>query len=418
MPLCSADDFSTPVTYCAGVIERARRSVYTVFILAGVAIASLLSRVPQIRDLLDLKPGALGALLLMTAIGSLLSLPASGLVVHRLGAARTVSIMSVVSMTGLAIVAIGTEVDVVMVGAGLFVFGFGAGQWDVAMNVEGSAVEQQLERSIMSRFHAAFSIGTVAGALVGAGMNTFDVRPMFHLAVVAVLVAVTAQVAVRGFLPAGLDDHDDRHGERSPLKAWTERRTVLIGLFVLCMTFAEGTGNDWLGVAATDGYGASDALGSLAYVLFVASMTTGRWFGPRVLDRFGRVLVLRAGALCAMAGVIVVVFGPSLATAMIGIVLWGLGAALGFPTGMSAAADQPLYAAGRVSAVATIGYVAFLAGPSLIGVIGNDAGVLRALTVTAGVLAVGFSVAGSTRPLEVEPAIDVPSSPTPRRESQ
>jgi MFS family permease len=153
-------------------------------------------------------------------------------------------------------------------------------------------------------------------------------------------------------------------------------------------------------------------------VLFVASMTTGRWFGPRVLDRFGRVLVLRAGALCAMAGVIVVVFGPSLATAMIGIVLWGLGAALGFPTGMSAAADQPLYAAGRVSAVATIGYVAFLAGPSLIGVIGNDAGVLRALTVTAGVLAVGFSVAGSTRPLEVEPAIDVPSSPTPRRGSQ
>ena len=114
------------------MIERATRSVYTVFILAGVAIASLLSRVPQIRDLLHLKPGALGALLLMTAVGSLLSLPASGLVVHRLGAARTVSIMSVVSMTGLAIVAIGTEVGAVLVGAGLFVFGFGAGQWDVS----------------------------------------------------------------------------------------------------------------------------------------------------------------------------------------------------------------------------------------------------------------------------------------------
>ena len=112
-------------------------------------------------------------------------------------------------MTGLVIVAIGTEVDVIMVGAGLFVFGFGAGQWDVAMNVEGSAVEQQLERSIMSRFHAAFSIGTVAGALVGAGMNALDVRPMFHLAAVAVLIAVGAQVAVRGFLPAGLDDHDE-----------------------------------------------------------------------------------------------------------------------------------------------------------------------------------------------------------------
>ena len=155
-----------------------------------------------------------------------------------------------------------------------------------------------------------------------------------------------------------------------------KRRTVLIGLFVLCMTFAEGTGNDWLGVAAIDGYGASAALGSLAYVLFVASMTAGRWFGPaRRLDPFGRVLVLRAGALFAMAGVLVVVVGPSLATALIGIILWGLGAALGFPTGMSAAADEPRYAAGRVSTVATLGYVAFLAGPSLIGLIGNETGV-------------------------------------------
>jgi len=391
------------------VIDRARRSVYGAFVLAGVAIASLLSRVPQIRDLLHLKPGALGALLLMTAIGSLLSLPASGLVVHRFGAARTVSIMSVVSMAGLVIVAAGTEVDAVMVGAGLFVFGFGAGQWDVAVNVEGSAVEQQLGRTIMSRFHAAFSLGTVAGALVGAGMNALGVRPVFHLATIAVLVAAGAHVAARGFLPAGTDEHAEHGDERSPLKAWTERRTVLIGLFVLCMTFAEGTGNDWLGVAAIDGYGASAALGSLAYVLFVASMTAGRWFGPRALDQFGRVVVLRAGALCAMAGVLVVVFGPSLATALIGIILWGLGAALGFPTGMSAAADEPRYAAGRVSTVATIGYIAFLAGPSLIGLIGNETGVLRALTVTAGLLAVGFAVAGSTRPLQITPSVDVPS---------
>ena len=109
-----------------------------------------------------------------------------------------------------------------------------------------------------------------------------------------------------------------------------------------------------------------------------------------------------------MAGVLVVVVGPSLATALIGIILWGLGATLGFPTGMSAAADEPRYAAGRVSTVATLGYVAFLAGPSLIGLIGNETGVLRALTVTAGLLALGFAVAGSTRPLEVAPAVDVP----------
>jgi len=119
----------------------------------------------------------------------------------------------------------------------------------------------------------------------------------------------------------------------------------------------------------------------------------------KILDRFGRVPVLRASAGTALVGLLIVVFGPTLATAMAGTVLWGLGTALGFPVGMSAAADDPRYAAGRVSVVATIGYVAFLAGPPLVGLIGNQAGVLRALTVTAGMLSIALLVVGSTRPI-------------------
>jgi cyanate permease len=292
-----------------------------------------------------------------------------------------------------------------MVGAGLFLFGFGAGQWDVAMNVEGVAVEQLLGRSVMSRFHAAFSLGTVLGALGGAAMNALGVAPLPHLVVVAALAVPAVQWALRGFLDAGGEATDGgvTAASHSAWAAWTERRTVLIGLFVLCTTFAEGTGNDWIGVATIDGHGASDAVGSVAYVLFVASMTTGRWFGPGVLDRWGRVPVLRSGAICSMIGVLIVVFGPSLGIAFVGVVLWGLGTSLGFPTGMSAAADDPARAAGRVSTVATIGYIAFLAGPSLIGFIGDRTGVLRALTLTAALTAVAAAVAGSARPL---PAAD------------
>ena len=167
----------------------------------------------------------------------------------------------------------------------------------------------------------------------------------------------------RGFIPAETGDEDADIERHNPWQAWTEPRTLLIGLFVLCMAFSEGTGNDWLGVAAIDGYGASAALGSFAYVAFVVAMTTGRWFGPRVLDRYGRVTVLRTSALCALIGVVTVVYGPALATAIIGVLLWGVGSALGFPTGVSAAADDPYRAAGRVSTVATIGYAAFLAAP-------------------------------------------------------
>ena len=286
---------------------------------------------------------------------------------------------------------------------GLLLVGFGNGAWDVAMNVEGAAVEQHLQRSIMSRFHAGFSVGTVVGAVIGVAMNAWGVPVTAHLLGIAALLAVSMPLSTRGFLPAGTQDDDGHRDRRHPLSAWTEPRTLLIGLFVLTMAFAEGTGNDWLGVAAIDGYGASAALGSLAYGLFVTAMTVGRWFGPQILDRYGRVLVLRVSAAAALVGLGIVVFGPSLLTAAGGTVLWGLGTALGFPVGMSAAADEPRYAAGRVSVVATIGYVAFLAGPTLIGVLGNAVGVLRALSVTAGLLAVGLLAAGATRPIPPDP---------------
>ena len=112
-------------------------------------------------------------------------------------------------------------------------------------------------------------------------------------------------------------------------------------------------------------------------------MTLGRWFGPALLDRYGRVPMMRVLGVAALVGLVLVVFGGSLPVAMAGAALWGLGAALGFPVGMSAAADDPRHAAGRVSVVSSIGYLAFLAGPPLIGFLGHEVGTLRALTAAA-----------------------------------
>jgi fucose permease len=307
--------------------------------------------------------------------------------------------MSVVCAAGFAVMGVGVQIGVAPVIVGLVVAGFGTGMWDVATNVEAAAIEQRAGRSLMPRFHAGFSIGTVVGGLIGAGMNAAHVNVTAHMVAIAALMAVGVPMASRSFFPAADVAHDEHHERKHPMHAWGERRTLLIGVFVLTMAFAEGTANDWLGVAAIDGYGASDAVGSLAYVLFVAGMTVCRWYGPSLIDRFGRVTAMRGSAVCALAGLLIVVFGPNLITAAAGAVLWGLGAALGFPTGMSAAGDEPEHAAARVSVVATIGYCAFLAGPALIGFVGNHVGVLRALTITAGLLGVGVLVAGSTRPL-------------------
>ena len=379
-------------------LRRAVRAVSFVFVGAGFVFASWASRIPQVRDGLELSPARLGLLLLSIAAGSLVALPLAGTVVAHLGAARTVSSMAVVSAAGLTITGLGYRVGVVPVVIGLFLLGAGNGTWDVAMNVEGTVVEQRLGRAILPRFHAGFSIGTVAGALLGAAMVVLSISVTVHLVVVAALVVVTVPFAVRGFLT--ITAPPPPHGEPAghPLSAWLEPRTLLIGLFVFCMAFIEGTAIDWLGVAVIDGYGARAAVGALTLGIFLAAMTTGRWFGPALLERFGRVASVRACAALACVGLLLVVFAGWLPLAIAGAVLWGLGSALGFPVGMSAAADDSHLAAGRVGVVSSIGYVAFLAGPPFIGLLGNHVGTLHALVAVAGVAAVGVVLSGVLAP--------------------
>ena len=371
-------------------VQRAVRAVYLVFFGSGFTFASWASRIPQVRDGLRLDPKSLGFLLLAIAAGSVIALPLAGMVIARLGAARAVAVTAVLCATGLATSAIGYRLGVAPVVVGLFLLGVGNGVWDVAMNVEGTFVEQRLGRAILPRFHAGFSVGTVAGALIGAAMVILGVTVTVHLLLVAVLIGFGMPWAVGGFLTVTAPDHRDEQAPGHPLAAWRERRTVVLGLFVFCMAFMEGSANDWLGVAVIDGYDARPAVGAFTLGVFLAAMTTGRWFGPALLDRFGRIASVRTSAALACAGLLVVIFAGRLPLAIAGAALWGLGSALGFPVGMSAAGDDPRRAAGRVGVVTSIGYVAFLAGPPFVGLLGNDVGTLRALLAVAGVATAGL----------------------------
>jgi cyanate permease len=236
----------------------------------------------------------------------------------------------------------------------------------------------------------------VAGALLGAAMVALDVSVTAHLLAVAAVVGIGVPATVRSFVP-DVDGTATVHGGSGVLAAWREPRTLLIGLFVLAFAFAEGTANDWITIALIDGHGTSEAVGTLGFAVFLTSMTAARWVGPGLLDRYGRVALVRVLAGLALGGLLLFVFGPNPAVAFVGALLWGAGTSLGFPVGMSAGADDPARAAARVSVVASIGYCAFLAGPPLIGFLGNEVGVLRALVVVAVLLAVATAIAGCLR---------------------
>jgi fucose permease len=381
----------------------ATRATYVAFIASGFASASWASRIPQVKAHLHLDPSTLGFVLLAIAAGSVISLPLAGTIVNRLGSARTVQATAILVGIGMVIVAIGYRVGTAPVVVGLFVFGLAYGSWDVAMNVQGALVEREIGRPIMPRFHAGFSIGTVGGALVGVGMVALNVSVTAHLIGVGIAEGLFVPFAVRGFLAD--DVTNDKPGTQATaapsvrrFARWRETRTLLVGLFVLAFAFAEGTGNDWISLAVIQSHHTSVAVGTLGYALFLAAMTSGRWVGPHVLARLGRVTTIRTLAIIGVAGVGLFAFGPGLALAFIGTVLWGIGASLGFPLGMSAGADEPAFAAARVSVIASIGYCAFLAGPPFIGFLGDHVAIAHALAVVAILLVIAILVSGAIRP--------------------
>ncbi|MCB0879842.1 MAG: MFS transporter [Thermoleophilia bacterium] len=376
--------------------------------MAGLAWTSWVARIPQVRDSLGLDAGELGLVLLAGALGSFAAMPFAGVVVMRLGSARTVQLAAVVAAAGICTAGFGQRESVPATVLGLLLFGAGGGTWDIAMNVEAAAVERRAARAIMARFHASFSVGTVVGAGTGAACIALGIGVTTNLGVLAIVAAGSAIVAARSFLPAVREVDPVARGESSrrrraiALESWREPRTLLIGGFVFCAAFTEGSGSDWIAVTLIDGHGAGAVLGAFAFGCFVATMTVSRLIAPWVLARWNRSSVLRAYGTLAIAGVSMLAWGGSQGVAIAGCVVWGLGISLAFPVAMSAASDDPARAAARVSVVSSIGYTAFIAGPPFIGLLADHVGIRDALAAIVVVLAIGVMLAGSTRQLPVK----------------
>ena len=208
------------------------------------------------------EPGEPRLLLLAIAAGSVVSLPLAGMVVARLGAARTVVVTAFVAAGGLAIAAIGYQVGVAPVVVGLFLLGRGNGTWDVAMNVRGSvrrAAARPLDHAALPRRvqhrhrrRGAARRGDGRRRRLGHGCTSWS-SPYWWRRPFPRPCAGSCTVDRARRSTSAAPAH--------PLAAWTEPRTLLLGLFVFCMAFIEGIGNDWLGVAIIDGYDASPAVG-------------------------------------------------------------------------------------------------------------------------------------------------------------
>jgi predicted MFS family arabinose efflux permease len=387
-------------------VGRAVWATRFVFAANGGLFATWVSRIPAVRDDIGASERGLGFALLFIAVGSLVAMPLSGRLVSRVGARRVTSACIVIC--SLAYTALGLAPNLVVMSVVLLVLGGGVGVWDVAMNVSAHAVEVRAGRTLMPGFHAAWSIGTVVGAGLGALAAKTEIDPAVHFTTLALLVGAAAVLATRSMPDRAADEPDDAQtltgdevaGEHHvPQQRALIRDPRLIGLGVMtfCAAWAEGAANDWLALMLTDDRGASEALAALGFAVFAGAMTLGRAAGNGVVATLGRVRSLRVGAVVSAVGVVALLAVPVLGIAYVGALLWGLGIAIGFPLAMSAAGETPGRGPSAIATVATIAYSGFLVGPPLIGTIAHETGLDRALWVVVVLTAGIFLLAGNAR---------------------
>ncbi|MFK9090963.1 MFS transporter [Bacillus salipaludis] len=388
-------------------ILLSRNALFTLFSLPGFAFANWISRTPEIRDILQASTALMGWIIFGLAAGSMIGLLTASRFIKKMGARFVTVFDTILLIIGLLVIAIASVFGMsLLVFIGLVIFGVGYGSGEVAINVEGTELERKAKKTILPALHACFSAGSILGAALGFICIRIGISVPIHLTVVGIIVFVVLISAYRN-IPYGTGKiaRTNINGKTIKLKetnVWKEPRTLLIGVIVIGMAFAEGAANDWLPIAMVDGFNVNSSTGTVIYSVFLTAMFIGRVCGGYLLDKFGRVPVLRIAAGIGFLGLALTIFSSNLTIGVIGVFLWGLGVSLGFPVGLSAAGDNPNNSVARVSAVSVLGYAAFLVGPPLLGILGELVGLLNAMIFVLVLLAVAGFVSHSAKELNMQ----------------
>ncbi|MEU5382554.1 MFS transporter [Kitasatospora cineracea] len=357
-------------------VRRARMSVALVFAVHGAVTGTFVSRIPWIKDNLDLSPGQLGLALVFPAIGASVAMPLAGRIVHRYGARTALQGLLTLWCLSLALPALSPHLAVLCLA--LFLYGATAGMSDVAMNAQGVEVEERIGRSIMSGLHGMWSVGGLVASAFGvlAAHQHADARVQY--AVTAAVLAVLAQVVSRGVL-----DVRPTAGEEAPPRfALPPKEALVIGLVGFCAVFAEGASMDWSGVYLRDITGASSSVAAACFTAFAATMAAARLAGDAVVRRLGPVRAVRLSGMIATVGGLLVVFADSPYVAIPGFALIGIGIAVVVPLAFAAAGRAGTNPSQSIAGVATITYTSGLVAPAVVG------GIAQASSLTVSFIAV------------------------------
>ncbi len=340
-----------------------RLAVSLLFLANGLFIGSWAPKIPVFAERLGLSPGALGLMILVFGIGSLIFMPIAGSQIARFGSVQTVKVATALFLPTLILL---TYVPSILIGVvALFVFGGLTGAMDIAMNANAVETEKFMRRSIMSSCHAFWSVGTFIGASSG-GWLVANLGLEFH----ALLITGLAVVLLIAAFPRLYRDkpHVEEKTEKAKMRIPLSPLPWLLGLMALFSMIPEGAVLDWSGLYLNSELGAPLAISSLAFGAFSFTMAIMRFAGDFVRDRFGAVATFRFCTIMAMVGLLTAGLAPNAYFAIFGFAICGIGISNMVPIAFSAAGNLPGFKQGIALSITTfMGYAGILFAPSVIG---------------------------------------------------
>jgi predicted MFS family arabinose efflux permease len=369
-------------------LGAATRATRLIFLVSGIGMASWAPMVPYAKARLGLDDADLGLVLLAFGGGSMLSMPLVGLLTHRYGNRKVISVAGLLLCVAIPVLAIVPNVLTLTVT--LLYFGAMLGAVDVAMNAHAVEVERRDGRALMSGFHGLFSIGGLAGAAIMSALLALGLPLSIGALAIALLLALIV-FSQRSNLLSSVDDA----AERAAVFRLPRGLVLLLGVLCFVSFLAEGSMLDWSALLLRDFRGFSAASAGIGYACFSVAMAAGRLAGDRVVGRLGPVWAVRVGATTAAVGFLLAAMAPWPPVSLFGFVLIGLGASNIVPVMFSAAGRLPgIPPAISIATVTTLGYAGLLSGPALIGFMAHASNLPVALAVVAGMLVL---VAASAR---------------------
>jgi MFS family permease len=375
------------------VLRRARMATLVYFLILGLADGVWLARIPAVKQNLGLSDGLLGLALLAAPVALVIIAAFADRLIDRFGSARPTAAGAVA--ISLLPVAFGLAGSLGVLMAALFVYGLAGGLMDVAMNAQAVRVERGYRRPMINSFHACYSFGGLAGALLGGLFAWAGVGPALTFAAVGVPLAVAAVLARRGLLRGPeARDRPSPGGQPAPpgqaapqagagaRRRGTALRIAVLGLLALCSLLGEGAAGGWSAVYLRDNLGTSAAFAALGYAAFSVTMAIGRLFGDRLAARFGPAWLVSGCGLVAAIGLAVALVTTSPAAGLVGFALFGAGLSSTFPQLLSVAGNVETSRSGTgIARVAGAGYLGLLSGPVLIGGAASLVGLRLALGI-------------------------------------